>query len=965
MVKQRFTTLDVHAMSKELKYTLFPCSSSPYRVQNVYQLSQKAFVLKLTRSDAISSLDDKLHPPKVFLLLESGIRFHPTVYDISFKSLSSALAPSAFLVKLRQYIKGKRMTSLEQLGNDRVIRMIFGVGEEYEFKIYFELYSSGNVIITDAGDRILALLRIVETEKLSINVNMAYRQYASHLQDSDVEASLAKALASCSNPKKLVSLSPFFKGSTILAQEAISLYTSGNRDIKSVIAKISSYEDSFSGHILRSDSGSLQEYSPVPFPLMEGSFVVDKHPSFAACVDFFYATIESELAAERERNLKATAEQRKAAVRETLDMRIVELKSSEADAFEKALAIEENEDLVNAALWAIQSALATGMSWDEVFILVKKEKEKGNSVACIIDSLDFYRNSMKVLLPCSSSSSSSLMLTISLELSLSARANAQWWYNERRAIASKCEKTVEAQSKAIASSLRKIDFDLKEALSKLPNSIDKTPMRKIMWFEKFSWFISSDNILVVAGTNSSQNELVVKKYMGSRDIYLHAELQGSPSVLIKCPVGEAEDQWNAPPATLSQAASMAVCLSSAWTCNIVTSAYWVYSSQVSKSPPTGLYLTPGSFMIYGKKNFIAPSQLVYGFGFLFKLGDSESIERHRQITLAKDAAQQELPSTRCYSADAILDPEFLKNEEIRIARVSKVIEERGLNKTTPKTTQKKESKKKSTNQNETKSSKVDSKKDVVVPLHSVRGTRGKLKKIKKKYQQQDIEEALARMEILGTQDAERHLQRRFPVKNTNISADVVDDTSVIGASLSTEAADPHETTKSINMQDQVIRLCEDEEVPRDTYAGVDDGLDVHSDEESYSDEIISTSIIESFTGNPRPEDVLSYSIAVCGPWSSIQNLACSVKLTPGNLKKGKAVKTATSICLSQTSHEKDKDLAKRMYSLIKKIKEETMINIMIQNCKVAGPTQVLQKIQKAQKKSIKQKAKERQPGSKK
>ena len=43
---------------------------------------------------------------------------------------------------------------------------------------------------------------------------------------------------------------------------------------------------------------------------------------------------------------------------------------------------------------------------------------------------------------------------------------------------------------------------------------------------------------------------------------------------------------------------------------------------MSKTAPSGEYLTAGSFMIRGKKNFLLPSQLVLGFGFLFKVGNN-------------------------------------------------------------------------------------------------------------------------------------------------------------------------------------------------------------------------------------------------------------------------------------------------------------------------------------------------------
>lgn len=67
---------------------------------------------------------------------------------------------------------------------------------------------------------------------------------------------------------------------------------------------------------------------------------------------------------------------------------------------------------------------------------------------------------------------------------------------------------------------------------------------------------------------------------------------------------------------------MTVCRSSAWDAKIVTSAWWVHSHQVSKTAPTGEYLTVGSFMVRGKKNFLPPCPLVMGFGFLFRLEES-------------------------------------------------------------------------------------------------------------------------------------------------------------------------------------------------------------------------------------------------------------------------------------------------------------------------------------------------------
>ena len=37
--------------------------------------------------------------------------------------------------------------------------------------------------------------------------------------------------------------------------------------------------------------------------------------------------------------------------------------------------------------------------------------------------------------------------------------------------------------------------------------------RKTEWFEKFHWFNSSENFLVIAGKDMHSNEILVKKYM--------------------------------------------------------------------------------------------------------------------------------------------------------------------------------------------------------------------------------------------------------------------------------------------------------------------------------------------------------------------------------------------------------------------------------------------------------------------
>ncbi len=217
-------------------------------------------------------------------------------------------------------------------------------------------------------------------------------------------------------------------------------------------------------------------------------------------------------------------------------------------------------------------------------------------------------------------------LIVDIDLDLSAQANARKYYFHKKSAAAKEKKTLDSHSVAIKSAEKKTKQTLKEVAA--ITNINKA--RKVFWFEKFFWFISSENYLVVAGRDAQQNELLVKRYLRPGDVYVHADLHGASSVVVKNP-----SQDPVPPKTLNEAGQMAVCYSAAWENKVVSSAWWVEAAQVSKTAPTGEYLTAGSFMIRGKKNFLPPATLVLGFGFLFKLEEG-SVERHRGERKVRD-----------------------------------------------------------------------------------------------------------------------------------------------------------------------------------------------------------------------------------------------------------------------------------------------------------------------------------------
>ena len=110
--------------------------------------------------------------------------------------------------------------------------------------------------------------------------------------------------------------------------------------------------------------------------------------------------------------------------------------------------------------------------------------------------------------------------------------------------------------------------------------------------------------------------------MDKGDVFLHTELHGASVCVLKNPKNEV-----IPPISLEEAASFEVCHSPSWTNNVLSQVYWVNADQVSKTPPTGMYIATGSFIIRGKRNFIQPRALQLGLTVMFALNE-ESLANH-------------------------------------------------------------------------------------------------------------------------------------------------------------------------------------------------------------------------------------------------------------------------------------------------------------------------------------------------
>ncbi|RYP46388.1 hypothetical protein DL768_007405 [Monosporascus sp. mg162] len=376
-------------------------------------------------------------------------------------------------------------------------------------------------------------------------------------------------------------------------------------------------------------------------------------------VDEFFSSIEGQKLKSQLTEKEAAAKRKLEAVKADQAKRIEGLQSTQLLNIRKAEAIEANVERVQEAMDAINGLIDQGMDWEDIGKLVERERRLNNPVAAIIMlPLKLHENTITVLLgeaeededgddgdetdstvsdsgyagtAASKQKAPDRRLAIDINLGLSPWGNAREYYEEKKVAAVKQEKTVMQSEIALKSAEQKIAAELKKGLKLEKPTLQ--PIRRQMWFEKFTWFVSSDGYIVLGGKDASQNEMLYRRYLRKGDIYVHADLHGAASVVIKN--NPKTPDAPIPPSTLSQAGSLAVCSSSAWDSKAVMSAWWVNADQVSKSAPTGEYLSTGSFMVRGKKNFLPPAQLLLGFALIFKISE-ESKTRHIKHRLYDD-----------------------------------------------------------------------------------------------------------------------------------------------------------------------------------------------------------------------------------------------------------------------------------------------------------------------------------------
>jgi predicted ribosome quality control (RQC) complex YloA/Tae2 family protein len=606
MRTKEFTSFDVAAVVRELKETILDS-----RVSNIYQLNSNILLFKLHKSDK----------PALGLVLESARRLHLTSYTIE-----KPLVPPAFCMALRKYLRNSWLTSVEQYEFERVIVFCFKA-KAGGLKLILELFGEGNIILVNEKGRILHALAYKRMRDRNILREEAFSFAPSSGKNplKIKKEDLQEGLRAFGDVEVVRALARFLSIGGVYAEEAllragIDKTNSCNALSLSEVDAVYDALQSLLSHVL---NGKLEPciilnendgfVDVVPFRLKRYErFKNQPYASFNEALDEFYArvlAIEKATAGLKIDKLTNEAER--------LKRIIASQEKTLAEAEAEVIKYKTIGDAIYAHLGEFQTLL-------DRFSTAKQRGRELNAIASEV--LAEKRSGLKPSVFFESFDPKSLVVNVSVDglcFGLSVRKrlfdNAGQFYDQSK----KAKQRLEGAKAALEETRKKL-METEEKIRKAETleqakpteaaeELVKRRIKRKEWFEKFRWFISSDDFLVVAGKDAVSNEVLIKKHTSADDIVFHADITGAPFVVIKTEGKIPSEQC------IRETSEFAAAFSRAWREGFTSAdVYWVKPDQLSKGGPSGEYVPHGAFVVSGKRNWLRGVPLRVAVGIVVK-----------------------------------------------------------------------------------------------------------------------------------------------------------------------------------------------------------------------------------------------------------------------------------------------------------------------------------------------------------
>ncbi|MCU4718327.1 ribosome rescue protein RqcH [Halapricum hydrolyticum] len=542
--------------------------------------------------------------------------------------------PPNFAMMLRNRLSGATLEAVEQFEFDRILKLRFE-READSTTVVAELFGDGNVAVLDENDDVVDCLETVRLKSRTVvpgshyeypsarfnPLTVDYETFTDRMRQSDSD--VVRTLATQLNFGGLYGEELCTRAGVPYNQDIDgtdeSEFEALYREIESLSRRLG--EGDLDARVYyESDGDERVRVDVTPFPLEEyADRESEVFETFNEALDDYFANVNAdhddrgESGSGRQRpDFESEIEKQKRIIQQ--QQQAIEDFEQEAEAErEKAELLYANYDLVDEVLSTIRGAREEDRSWEDIEATLAAGAEQGIDAAEAVIDIDGSEGTVTVNVDGT---------RITLEVSEGVEKNADRLYTEAKRIEEKKEgakaaiedtrdrlEEVKAEREAWETA---DDEDADEEDEKDEQDVDwlarsSIPIRQTeQWYERFRWFHTSDDFLVIGGRNADQNEELVKKYLDRGDLFFHTQAHGAPATILKAtgPSESPDEDIEIPETSREEAAQFAVSYSTVWKDGkYAADVYVVEHDQVTKTPESGEYLEKGSFAIRGDRTY--------------------------------------------------------------------------------------------------------------------------------------------------------------------------------------------------------------------------------------------------------------------------------------------------------------------------------------------------------------------------
>ncbi|MBL7160473.1 MAG: NFACT family protein [Candidatus Aenigmarchaeota archaeon] len=549
------SALDLRFLVKELRKGL-----EGGRVRKIYQYEKKKLLFEFH------------HPEKGEQWLYVG---RGAVY-LTEQKPSSPSEPPSFCMFLRKHLMGKAVRNIRQVGFDRILEIQFP-----EHILVIELLPPGNLILCDSSYNIIMPLEFQKWKSREVKPRVPYKhpplqvdlfklsldqlQHALGKSEKSLGAFLAAGLG----------LGPVYSKEACARAGIPESTPTGEIRLEQASLLHSALES-----LLREGAAMLYEDTASPFPLKSRSGG-EEFPSFSQALDALFSR-------EQQQPPPREEEERLERIIETQEKAREKFIEEQEERRDTAEDIYNHYPLISKILQGIRSAIDQGLSWDEI---KQKTQSEDTEEAQAIKEIQEHEGTVTVEIDGKE---------FKLDFRISLEENAARYFEESK----------KAKRKLVT--VDQVQAEKEEELETLPppepqESVKKKPRKK--WYEKFRWFFTSDDFLVIGGKDAKQNDLVYSKYINPGDLAFHADIPGASLIVIQSVGREVTEEAK------REAAEASASYSKAWSKGLGTiDIFAVRPEQISKSPPSGMAIAKGSFIITGEREWFRNTEVRLAVG---------------------------------------------------------------------------------------------------------------------------------------------------------------------------------------------------------------------------------------------------------------------------------------------------------------------------------------------------------------